>query len=513
VSGRRSPSATLSALFVALALVLCGLPAVSQASPWTASPLLQPGGGAEASEAEDFEEADLDPETLALKEMYDEAHIAFLAGRFLDAAAKFDQGYAQSGVVAFLFNSAVAWERAGKLQQASERYAEYLVKDPSAADHGEIQERLGAIKEAISTNQTSANVSQIKTKAITVIETKPGKAEIRLDDPNGPIFAISPFRGTLPSGSHVVYVRAKGYKPEFKEVPNVEGEFRALYFALSEEYFLGHLELKSNIAGADVYLEQITDDKGAAVEHEGDPEAAVGTTPFSNQIPPGRWEVRVKKLGYKDYRTEVDVPQGKVLTQTVHLELLPFAFIDLKAETPESIGAVAYLGENAKEELCTLPCQAQLDPGEHVIVIKKDKKKTLQFEVAVGKSDLVTVKVKMEPYTPRYPAIVTGVLMAGAGGAGIYFGLKAKGIREDLEDDLAAFEQLEADDPRARQGRVNAIVADGLFAATAVLGALTIFYLLREKGDPSQGEKEQKNLAVTPVFGPTGGGVAGVMRF
>jgi hypothetical protein len=197
----------------------------------------------------------------------------------------------------------------------------------------------------------------------------------------------------------------------------------------------------------------------------------------------------------------------------VHLELLPFAFIDLKAETPESIGAVAYLGENAKEELCTLPCQAQLDPGEHVIVIKKDKKKTLQFEVAVGKSDLVTVKVKMEPYTPRYPAIVTGVLMAGAGGAGIYFGLKAKGIREDLEDDLAAFEQLEADDPRARQGRVNAIVADGLFAATAVLGALTIFYLLREKGDPSQGEKEQKNLAVTPVFGPTGGGVAGVMRF
>lgn len=494
-------------------MLLCGLPAVSQASPYQVSTLLQPAAGADPAEAEDFEETDLDPETLALKEMYDEAHIAFLAGRFLDAAAKFDEGYARSSVVAFLFNSAVAWERAGKLQQASERYAEYLVKDPTAADHTDIKDRLVAIKEAITANQTAANVSQIKTKAITVIETKPGKAEIRLDDPNGPIFAISPFRGTLPGGSHVVYVRAKGYKPEFKEVPNVEGEFRAFYFSLSEEYFLGHLELKSNIAGADVYLKQITDDKGAAVEHEGDPEVAVGTTPFSNQIPPGKWEVRVKKLGYKEYRTEVEVPQGKVMTHDVHLDLLPFAFIDLKAATPESIGAIAYEGEKAKKVLCTLPCQAQLDPGEHIIVIKKDKKKTLQFDVAVAKSDLVTVNVRMEPYTPRYPAIVTGVLMAGAGGASIYFGLQAKKIREDIENDLETFQQTEADDPRARQGRVNAIVADGLFAATAVLGALTIFYLLREKGEPSQGEKEHKNLAIAPAVGPTGAGLAGYMRF
>jgi hypothetical protein len=513
VPGRRSFSATISALAAALTLLLAGLPGTLHASPWTIAPRFQPEVAGDPQEAEDFEQEDLDPETVAMKELYDEAHVAFLAGRFLDAAANFDDGYAKSGMVPFLFNSAVAWERAGKLSQAAERYAEYLVKAPSALDHTEIKDRLVAIKEAIAENLTEAKVKQIKTKAITVIETKPAKAEIRLDDPNGPIFAISPFRGTLPPGGHVVYVTSKGYKPEFKEVPNVEGEFRAMYFSLSEEYFLGHLELKSNVAGADVYLKQISDDKGAAVEHEGDPEVAVGQTPFSNQIPPGKWEVRVKKLGYKDYRSEVEVPQGKVASFDARLDLLPYAFLDLKAETPESIGAVAYLGEKAKQELCTLPCQAQIDPGEHVIVIKKDKKKTLHFNVAVAKSDLVTVKVKMEPYTPRYPAIITGVLMAGAAGTGVFFALEAKRTQEEIQDDLDAFEQIEEDDPRARKGKLDAIVADSLFGAAAVLGALTLFYLLREKGDPSQGEKEQKNLAIVPAFGKNAGGVAAHWRF
>lgn len=510
--GRRSLSRTISALAAALTLLIAGVPGLVYASPFSISPRLGPPG-TEAVEAEDFEESDLDPETLRLKEAYDEAHVAFLSGRFLDAGAKFDEGYAQSGLVPFLFNAAVAWERAGKLEQAAERYAEYLVKDPSAPDHDEIKERLEAIREALAANQTEVKAKQIGTKAITVIETKPAKAEIRLDDPNGPIFAIAPYRGVLPPGEHTVYVRAKGYKQEFKEVPNIEGEFRLMYFSLSEEYFLGHLELASNVAGADVYLKQITDDKGAAVEHQGDADVAVGQTPFSNQIPPGKWEVRVKKLGYKDYRAEIDLPQGKVITHDVNLELLPHAFLDLKAETPESIGAIAYLGEQAKEELCTLPCQAQIEPGEHTVTIKKDKKKTLVFEVAVAKSDLVTVRVRMEPYTPRYPAIITGVLMAGAAGAGTFFALEAKRIREDLEEDIDNFAQVEEDDPRAQRGKVNAIVADSLFGATAILGALTLFYLLREKGEPSQGEKEQKNLAVTPVFGPNGGGVSAAVRF
>lgn len=512
-------SAALCALAATWALLFASFPNIAVASPWTISTIAQPeeasGGeiGGEPSEAEDFDEGDLDPETRALKELYDEAHIAFLAGRFLDGAAKFDDGYARSGVVAFLFNSAVAWERAGKLPQAAERYAEYLIKEPSAGDHSEIKERLVAIKDAIAGNLTEARVTQLTTKALTLIETKPTKAEIRLDDPDGPVFAVAPFRGSLPPGEHTVYVTAQGYKPEYKAVPNAPGQSYLLYFALSEEYFLGHLELKSSIAGADVYLKQITDDKGAAVDHEGDPDVPVGQTPFSNQIPPGKWEVRVRKLGYKDYRAEVEVPQGKVQTHDVTLDLLPHAFLDLKAETPESIGAVAYLGEKAKKELCTLPCEAQIEPGEHTIVIKKDKKKALHFTVAVAKSDIVTVKVKMEPYTPRYPAIITGVLMAGAAGTGIFFALEADQIKKDLQRDLDNFEQLEDDDPRARKGRVDAIVADSLFAATAVLGALTLFYLLREKGDPSQGEKEQRNLAITPAFGKNGGGVAAHLRF
>jgi hypothetical protein len=512
VRSRPGPRSRLVARLAALALLASVIPGPAAASPFRLPAQVQPATG-EASAAEDFSESDLDPETVALKDMYDEAHIAFLAGRFLDAAAKFDEGYARSRVVAFLFNSAVAWERAGRLEQAAERYAEYLVKAPDAGDQDEIKERLDALREAVASNQSQAQVAQIKTKAVTIIETKPSKAEIRLDDPEGEVFAISPFRGTLPPGEHVVYVRAKGYKPEFNDVPNVPGEFRALYFSLSEEYFLGHLELKSNVVGADVFLRQISDAEGREVQTGTDPEASVGTTPFSNQIPPGKWEVSVRKLGYADHRTELEVPQGKVASHEVTLELLPYAFLDLKAATAETIGAVAYLGEKAEKELCTLPCQAQVDPGEHIVVIKKDKKKTLHFDVAVAKSDIVTVEVTMEPYTPRYPAIVTGVLMAGAATTGILFALQADRIEKDIRRDLNAHEQLERDDPRARTGKIDAIVADGAFAVTAVLGALTLFYILREKGEPSRGAKEQKNLAIVPALGPSLAGVAGTVRF
>ncbi len=466
---------------------------------------------------------ELDPETRALKLLYDEAHVAFLAGRHLDGAAKFDEGYAKSGNIAFLFNAAVAWEKGGKLLQAAERYAEYLVKDPDAEDFDSIKKRIEALRLAAE-GQTEAQVEALDTKGVIEIDVKPAGAVVRLDDPNGPVWATAPVRSTLPPGKHVVYVSAEGYKTASREFPDNAGKFLVAVFELSEEYFLGQLEVRSPIAGANVFLKRVADPEGNSVSYDADPNVPVGKTPFSNQLPPGQWEIRVEKLGYKTYGDTIEIEQGKIRTVELDPQLIDGAILKLRPKTPESVDAQVFLDDDQKHPLCTLPCQQEVLPGEHRVVVRKKKKKQLEFTVNLSQADIVEVDVTMEPATRRYPAIVTGVLMAGAVGTGTFFAVRARNIEDELQDDIDKFEQITKDDPRVSQGRTSAIVADSLFGASALLGALTLYYLLRQTGEPSVGEKEQRNLAgarpplrdridLSPSFSRDGAGVFGEFRF
>jgi len=469
--------------------------------------------GPEASE----QKTEVDPETEQLKRLYDEAHVAFLAGRYLDAAAKFDDGYGRSGLTAFLFNSAVAWERGGNLEQAVERYAEYLVKEPEAADREETEARLAALREAIA-SQTEAEVKELSTKGVAIITTKPPGAEIRLDDPRGKVFATTPFKGTLPPGEHVIHVLAKGYKHESKAVPDTVEKMLIVHFGLSEEYFLGHLEIKSPIDGADVILEQLTDADGNAVPKQEGSDAPVGRTPFSNQVPPGKYAVRLSKQGYVDFATEVEVKQGKIETLKVDLKPIDHVIFKLVPRNPEAKGAEVMLVSGAnKTPLCTLPCETKLKPGSHTVLVKKKKMKQLKFDVEAKAADLVVVDVTLQPATKRYGAIVTGVLMAGTAATGIAFGVRAKNTQDELQHDIDTYEQVDKDDPRAKIGKRDAIIADAMFGATALLGALTLFYALRQTGKPSSGKKEQRDLArrvrVAPAFSYDRAGIAGEVRF
>ncbi|MEE9384066.1 MAG: PEGA domain-containing protein [Nannocystaceae bacterium] len=490
-------------------------PAAPQpAAPQPAAP--QPADNNETGEAPR-------DEVSALKRLYDEAHVAFLAGRFVDAAALFDQGYGRSRLTAFLFNGAVAWERAERLDQAIERYAQYLVASPEATDHTQIAERLGQLRKARAGRR--ATVTQVRTKGVAIITTKPKGAELRLDDPNGPIFAIAPFRGTLPSGQHVVHVSSRGYKPENRVFPDNDGKVLIGHFALSEEYFLGHLEIKSTLAGADVYLQQLADQNGEPLQTPRKVEVRggagtgvpIGKTPFSNQLPPGTWQVRVEKLGYTPIRMEVEIPQGKVELIQLDPKLIPTGILRLRAKTPASVGATAYLKDGGDRPLCTLPCETHIEPGEHTIVLKKAKKKKLEFDVNISRADMVTVDVSLEPATRRVPAIVTGVMMAGAGAVGTLFALRADRTRQAIENDLLNFVQIDADDPRATDGAIEAYVADACFLGAAVFGSLTLYYALRQTGDASHGEKHQRSLAarttLAPVIGTRTLGIAGQVRF
>jgi hypothetical protein len=486
---------SLVSLLVALALSVGGLPGIAAARVATS-----------AAPADD-----VDPQTKQLKALYDDAHVAFLAGRYREAAQKFDTGYKSSSLGAFLFNAAVAWENAGELSMAIDRYAEYLVRNPDAGDSVEVQGRLAALKDAVE-NQKDVEIGAARTKGVAIITSKPEGAEIRLDTPDAPVFATTPFRGTLPSGEHTLHIRARGFKPEAKDFPDNREKMIVAHFSLSEEYFLGHLEVRSPIAGAKIYLRQLKDSDGKEVSQDDQSDASVGATPFSNQVPPGLYKLRVAKEGFKDYEAEVEVAQGKVKTVSAELEPVEFILVNVKHKDPESKEAELYEEGEAKR-LCFIPCETKLPPGKHKLVVKKKGMKPLRFSVSGDKAEAVDVTVDLEPATRRYPAIITGLLMAGTAGTGIAFGIMSARARNDIEADIKNNVQLDKSDPRAQTSKRDAIIADAMFGATALLGALTIYYLVRKTGKPSTGDKQQRALTVVPAASPTGAGLVGEVRF
>ena len=133
-------------------------------------------------------------------------------------------------------------------------------------------------------------------------------------------------------------------------------------------------------------------------------------------------------------------------------------------------------------------------------------------------ADRITVDITLEPKTKRRGAAVAGALMAVAAGTGVYFGLQARKTEASLRSDVTNTVQFDTEDPRRRKGFVQSVVADSLYGATAVLGALTLYYALRKTGEASRGEKRTDSLAdhrpvLAPTFGRGSVGVAGSVRF
>lgn len=460
--------------------------------------------------------AEKDPKVLELRELYENAHVAFLAGRYLDAAAAFDAGYAQSeGMTAFLYNAAVAWEQAGNFEQALERYAEYMTKAPDAEDYDEVAKRVEQLRTAVAEQREVAMDRIAETKGVITLTSSPAGAEVRLDNPAGPVFALTPYQGTLPPGEHVLYVTAPGYKVSKRAFPDNSGKYLIGHFALSEEYFLGQLEVNSPVVGADVYLVQIADAQGAEIPRSAEAPPPVGKIPFANQLTPGTWELRVAKDGYVDYTKVIEIEQGKVRTVDVRLDVEATGQVTFNAATEASEGANVLL---AGSFICEIPCSHEFTPGHYEITVEKAKLKDLFFEVDVARADRIVVDITMEPKTKRRGAAISGALMAVTAGTGVFFGLQARKTEQSLRDDAANNVQFDTSDPRRRRGLVQSVVADSLFGATAVLGALTLYYALRKTGEPSRGELRTDSLSehqpvLTPTFGRGTVGVAGSVRF
>jgi len=468
---------------------------------------LVPGGpaGEGRAEAADVPAATASPtpdkDLQLAKDEFEAAQQLFVKEQFDEAAARFLTAYTRKDFPAFLFNAAVSYEKAKKLEKAEEFFRKYLEQDPKASDAEGVRARIAALRTILAPPAEQAApgapagatppvpvLPAIETKGLVVIDSKPAGATIYLNDKKAGPFAITPWHGSLPSGSVKVILEAKGFKAEERTLAPRADKLLDVYIALSEEHFLGWVEIVSNVPGSDVYI-----DKKEI--------GAIGKTPYTGHLKPGAHVIFVEKPGYKPVQTTIDVAPGTASTHAVTLERGENGWITVAGRG--AYGAKVSVDGKAS---CTAPCQTEKPPGLHKVVVEKDGFEDYAAELKVEKGAETVVEVQWSPRPSRTGAWTAATLAAVSLGAGIYAGLHANQLKSDLQSDRDAG-RLDSRDPRFSQGKVWSYAADGLFGLATVFAVSSVISFLSH-GPDSTGVVDQRGVSFAPTVFVAGGGFA-----
>ena len=99
-------------------------------------------------------------------------------------------------------------------------------------------------------------LTDIETKGLVVIDSKPQGATIYLNDKRKGAFGKTPWQGSLESKPVRLILEQKGWKPEERAISPRSDKLIDVYIALSEEHYLGWVEIASNVPGADVFIDR-----------------------------------------------------------------------------------------------------------------------------------------------------------------------------------------------------------------------------------------------------------------
>jgi hypothetical protein len=447
------------------------------------------------------------------QQAFDQAQIDYLQGKYDEAAEGFQSAYEARQFPQFLYNVGAAYHMKGKKNsdpesyaKAVEYYTKYLVADPTASDKPKVEKAIGVLeaeikrlKEAGATpgtgegtepaaaapSQEVEQLGDVKVRGLVVIESEPQNATIYLDDKKNGAFATTPWSGTL-EGEHKIIIEKRGYKVSESTLSADPSKLFQLRAVLAQEDYLGWVEITANIPGAEIYI----DDKTVG---------AVGRTPLSQNIKPGKHTIWVTAEGYDEYKEEVEVIAGETHAIKAKLRGAPVGKLEVVGTGIED--STIYIdGKLACERG---PCLKALHEGEHTVTVTRPGYKTYSRRITIQAKTQMQVKVGLAPKPSRSDAVVAYVLAAGFGGAGAYLGLQSQKYRDELRDAIdAGNPPVDPEDPRFMKGRIFAIAADAAFVVAGVTALTAIYYTFRDKGPPSTALIDVRALALQPQIGP-----------
>lgn len=450
------------------------------------------------------------------RQAFDEAQTFYSQGKYAEAAEKFLAAYEARPFAQFLFNAGAAYEKMREYAKAVDHYRRYLEAEPRAEDRAEVEKRIAVLEkeaerraaqpppdqtdpDAPPPDQPSAEVEalgDVTIRGLVVIESDPAGADIYVDDKKKGVVAKTPWSTSL-EGEHTIFIEKPGYKPYEKRIAPSPEKLLILSAALSEEDYLGWIEIKSNIPGADIYI----DDKAVGVK---------GKTPYSGNLPPGKHKIWVTTPGYDEIMKEVDIVAGETHELDFQLEGTPVGYLNIRGRDVEHM-AIYVDGELLCERG---PCRKPIPEGARTVTIRRSGYKPYTHKIDMQAKTEVTLRARLAEEPGRADAVWAYVFSAAFLGGGIYLGLQANGIEDELRTEIAAgLPPPDNEDPRVQRGKYYAWGADAAYALSGISLATAVYYTFREKGAPSTGTTDVRAVAFEPQFSPTYAGMGMEVRW
>lgn len=452
-----------------------------------------------------------DAATQEAKRHFDIGQSLYLKGKFMDAAKEFEKAYQAKPFAAFLFNGAVCHEKNKNFAKALELYRKFLAEAPTSTDRSLVKKRISVLTTHLNPQTPSSSPTSqpqtplaptlppIDTKGVMVVESSPEGAAIYLNSKKNGVFTRTPFMGSLPPGRHTIILELKEFAPVRKTIVVKKDVLSYLYFSLARQNNLGWIEVKGNIPHAQVYL-----DKKKF--------GAIGTTPYSGHLRPGKRTLIIERPGFETYKKEINIIAGKTHVFTYQLNRVSYGWLKVTGRTTK--GATVFVDDKPfRCETKGYPCRGKIDKGKHRVRLEKDGFKSYETTVEVEPAHQVQVAVRLNKKPSRVKAYITLGVSAALLGTGIAFGVMSNNKKNELQDDLAAGNIYHANDSRISDGRVYSIVANAAFAASGIALALGTYYLFRKEGPESYGENRDKKFAIMPIISPQITGLSTEVRF
>jgi hypothetical protein len=446
---------------------------------------------------------------------FDQAQLSYLQGKYDEAAQGFIDAYAARAFPQFLYNVGASYHMKGKkasdpeaYQKAVDAYRKYLTEDAQATDKVKVEKAIGVLEAEIARlkaapppvnagsaadpaatpaapSQEVQQLGDVKVRGLFVIESDPSNATIYMDDKRKGAFATTPWSGTL-EGDHKVLIEKRGYTVIEKTISADPTKLFVLSASMSQASFLGWVEISSNVPGADIFI----DDKSVG---------AIGRTPLSQNIKPGKHTFWISTDGYDEYKQEIDVIANEVTPIKATLKGSPVGKLNITGLGIED-ATISVDGQ----VLCERgPCLKSLQQGEHTVTVTRPGFKPYARRLVIQAKTETQVRIALSPMPSRSDAIVAYILAAGFGGGGIFLGLQANKYDDDLKKEIAAgHPPPDSNDPRLTKGKIFAIAADAAYAVAGVTLLTAVYYTFREKGAPSAGLIDVRALALRPEIGP-----------
>ncbi len=441
------------------------------------------------------------------QDAFDQGQLDYLQGNFDAAADAFKQAYEARPFPQFLYNIGASYHMKGKkgndldsYGKAVEYYRRYLSEDPQAPDKSKVDKSISVLEAEIqrlkaepptpdappvAPSKEVEQLGDVKVRGLMVIESEPQGASIYIDGKEKGEVARTPWSGSL-EGEHSYLVEKRGYKSKEGRIAPDPSKLLVLQIVLSEEDYLGWVEIKSNIPGADVYV----DDKNVG---------AIGKTPYSGNFKPGKHTFYVSTDGYDEFVQEVEVIAGEAHEVTAALQGSPVGYLNLRGAGIEH-SEILIDGK----VLCQRgPCRKPVKEGSHTLTVRRSGYKPYTVRLDVQARTEISVRTQLAKQPGRGDAIAAYVFSGLFAGGGIYLGLQSRKIEDEVRADLEAGNPPpDSEDPRLQKGKIYALAADGMFAVSGVVALVAIYYTFREKGAPSTGTHEPRALALQPQVGP-----------